>query len=82
MSAKNRIGWRGSTTTSPRRRAYQHRPERFDEFATRYKAELRDNPGLEELRKLTRRGVVTVVTATRDTDISQAAVLAELLKSH
>jgi uncharacterized protein YeaO (DUF488 family) len=61
---------------------YQHRPERFDEFASRYKAELRDNPGLEELRKLTGRGVVTLVTATRDTDISQAAVLAELLKSH
>ncbi len=60
---------------------YQHRPERFDEFASRYKAELRGNPALEELRKLTRRGVVTLVTATRDMDISQAAVLAELLKS-
>jgi uncharacterized protein YeaO (DUF488 family) len=42
---------------------------------------LRDSPALEELRKLTKRGVVTLVTATRDLDISQAAVLAKLLKS-
>lgn len=60
---------------------YQHRAERFDEFASRYKAELRDSPALGELREMTRHGVVTLVTATRDPDISQAAVLAELLKS-
>jgi uncharacterized protein YeaO (DUF488 family) len=58
---------------------YDHKPERFDEFASRYKAELRDSPALEELRKRAKRGVVTVVTATRDVDISQAAVLAKLL---
>lgn len=60
---------------------YQHKPERFDEFASRYKSELRGNPALDELRKLTKRGVVTLVTATRAVDISQAAVLARLLKS-
>jgi uncharacterized protein YeaO (DUF488 family) len=58
---------------------YDHKPERFDEFASRYKAELRDSPALEELRKLAKRGGVTLVTATRDVDISQAAVLAKLL---
>ena len=61
---------------------YQHRPERFDEFAARYTEELHDNPALEELRKLTKGSVVTLVTATRDVDISQAAVLAKLLGSH
>lgn len=60
---------------------YQHRPERFDEFASRYKAELSDNPALKDLRELAGHGVVTLVTATRALDISQAAVLAELLKS-
>ncbi len=60
---------------------YQHRSELFDEFAARYAAELRDNPALEQLRQLAGHGVVTLVTATRDLDISQAAVLAELLKS-
>ena len=60
---------------------YQHRAERFDEFAKRYEAELRDSPALDELRQLSRRSVVTLVTATRELDISQAAVLAKLLKS-
>ncbi|MGD1237058.1 DUF488 domain-containing protein [Mycobacterium seoulense] len=60
---------------------YQHRSERFDEFARRYEAELRHSAALDELRELAGRGVVTLVTATRDLDISQAAVLAELLKS-
>ncbi|OBH27407.1 hypothetical protein A5692_24600 [Mycobacterium sp. E342] len=60
---------------------YQHRSERFDEFAKRYRAELRDSPSLDELRDLARHGVVTLVTATREVDISQAAVLAEMLKS-
>ncbi len=59
---------------------YHHDPQRFDEFAARYREELNDSPALAELRKLARRGVVTLVTATRDLDISQAAVLASLLK--
>jgi uncharacterized protein YeaO (DUF488 family) len=59
---------------------YEHKPERFDEFAARYNKELQGSEALDELRKLTKRGVVTLVTATRDLDISQAAVLAALLK--
>ncbi|SPM32293.1 Uncharacterized conserved protein YeaO, DUF488 family, partial [Mycobacterium rhizamassiliense] len=62
------------------RKWYDHRPERFDEFASRYQAELRDSGALEELRALTEHGAVTLVTATRAVDISQAAVLAKLLK--
>ena len=61
---------------------YQHKPERFDEFASRYKAELRDSPALAELRTLAKRGAVTLVTATSDVDISHVAVLAKLLVSH
>lgn len=60
---------------------YQHRAERFDEFAARYKAELRDSAALAELRKRAKRGPVTLVTATREVDISQAAVLAKLLRA-
>jgi uncharacterized protein YeaO (DUF488 family) len=62
------------------RKWYDHRPERFDEFALRYQAELRDSGALGELRALTKHGAVTLVTATRAVDISQAAVLAKLLK--
>ena len=39
-----------------------------------------DIPALEGLRKLTKRGVVTLVTATREVEFSHAAVLAKLLK--
>lgn len=60
---------------------YQHRAERFDEFAARYKAELRDSAALAELRKRAERGPVTLVTATHEVDISQAAVLAKLLRA-
>jgi uncharacterized protein YeaO (DUF488 family) len=58
---------------------YQHQPQRFEEFAARYKTELRGSVALGELRKLAGHGSVTLVTATRDLDISQAAVLAKLL---
>jgi uncharacterized protein YeaO (DUF488 family) len=60
---------------------YHHRPERFDGFVARYTDEVHDNAALHELRKLTKRGVVTLVTATREVDGSHAAVLAKLLKS-
>jgi uncharacterized protein YeaO (DUF488 family) len=59
---------------------YHHEPDRFDEFAERYLEELRDGAALAELRKLAKRGVVTLVTATRDVEGSHAAVLARLLK--
>jgi uncharacterized protein YeaO (DUF488 family) len=59
---------------------YQHRPERYDEFVSRYEAELSGGPALEELRELTNGGVVTLVTATREVDGSHAAILAKLLK--
>jgi uncharacterized protein YeaO (DUF488 family) len=58
---------------------YNHQPERFDEFARRYREELQDSEALDELLKLTKRGVVTLVTATREVQGSHAAVLATLL---
>jgi len=59
---------------------YHHDLERFGEFAARYREELEDSAALDELRKLAKRGVVTLVTATREVDGSHAAVLAKLLK--
>ncbi|MEB3022741.1 DUF488 domain-containing protein [[Mycobacterium] crassicus] len=62
---------------------YNHQPERFDEFVTRYEAELQTPQGaaaFDALRALTRgHKTVTLVTATREVDGSQAAVLAKLL---
>ena len=61
---------------------YRHEPERFDEFAARYEAELSGNAALDELHTLTKRSVVTLVTATREVEGSHAAVLAKLLKGN
>jgi uncharacterized protein YeaO (DUF488 family) len=58
---------------------YNHQPERFDEFAARYRTELQGSEALDDLRKLTKRGVVTLVTATREIAGSHVAVLATLL---
>ncbi|MGB9227898.1 DUF488 domain-containing protein [Mycobacterium sp.] len=59
---------------------YHHQLELFDEFASRYEAELSGSPALQELRELAKRGVVTLVTATREVDASHAAVLGKLLE--
>ncbi len=62
---------------------YQHEPAKFDEFRRRYFAEL-DEPAASEalakLRALAADGPVTLLTATKELDLSQAAVLAALLR--
>jgi len=66
------------------RRWYGHEAARFPEFRRRYRAELRAGEqagALRRLRDLARAGPLTLVTATRDVDHSQAAVLAEELGS-
>ncbi|TNC21520.1 DUF488 domain-containing protein [Amycolatopsis alkalitolerans] len=64
------------------RRWYGHDPARFTEFRRRYLAELREPERREpvrHLRALARDRNVTLLTATRDVEHSQAAVLAEWL---
>jgi uncharacterized protein YeaO (DUF488 family) len=61
---------------------YGHQPDRFEEFARRYRLELEDPPrarALAHLRDLARDRPVTLLTATREPAISEAAVLAPLL---
>jgi uncharacterized protein YeaO (DUF488 family) len=65
-------------------RWYAHDPGRFAEFARRYHAEL-DDPerakAVTHLRELAQDRPLTLLTATKHSDISQAAVLAELLRA-
>jgi len=62
---------------------YQHDPAKFGEFRRRYAAELGE-PGpreaLSRIRSLAADGPVTLLTATKAVDLSQAAVLAALLR--
>jgi uncharacterized protein YeaO (DUF488 family) len=76
--------WAKDVAPSPDLRTwYQHDPAKFDEFRRRYTAELAQ-PGAREalarLRALAGERPVTLLTATRELDISQAAVLAGLLR--
>ncbi|MBT1002871.1 DUF488 family protein [Paenarthrobacter sp. DKR-5] len=64
------------------RKWYGHDPAKFDEFAKRYKAELRDPvraQALEHLRELAMGQRLTLLTATKAADISEAYVLADLI---
>ena len=65
------------------RKWYAHDPDRFADFGRRYQAELADPQraaALAHLRELADDGPVTLLTATRQPEISEAAVLARLLR--
>lgn len=65
------------------RKWYGHVPEKFAQFEARYRDELASQAGqgaLDHLRTLAKSDALTLVTATRDVDHSQAAVLARLLQ--
>jgi uncharacterized protein YeaO (DUF488 family) len=62
---------------------YGHEVDKFATFRERYIAELQapePAAALARLRDLARSGAVTLLTATRDVEHSQAAVLAEQLR--
>jgi uncharacterized protein YeaO (DUF488 family) len=62
---------------------YGHDPAKFDEFRRRYAAELEQpaaREGLARLRALAADRPVTLLTATRELGLSQATVLAEVLR--
>lgn len=72
-------GWNKDVAPSTAlRKAFNHRPERFQEFSKRYRAELKNNPAVEELRAL--KGKVTLIYGARDPIINHAVVLAKVLK--
>ncbi len=66
------------------RRWYGHDPGRFEEFGRRYRVELqgpRQAEALSHLRGLAKDRRLTLLTGTRQPEISEAAVLAALLRA-
>jgi uncharacterized protein YeaO (DUF488 family) len=64
------------------RKWYAHDPRKFDEFSRRYVAELErpeQHAALEHLRELARDRPLTLLTASRLVDFSEATVLAGLI---
>jgi uncharacterized protein YeaO (DUF488 family) len=65
------------------RRWFGHRPERWDEFRTRYGEELRTPEAREEmraLRALAREGPVTLLYGAKDEELNNAVALRDALR--
>jgi uncharacterized protein YeaO (DUF488 family) len=66
------------------RKWYGHVPEKFAQFEARYRDELATSSAraaLDHLRALADESTLTLLTATKDVEHSQAAVLAGLLRA-
>jgi len=64
------------------RKWYSHDPAKFSEFTRRYRAELKEverGKALQHLRDLAADQRLTLLTSTKEPEISEAAVLAEIL---
>ena len=64
------------------RKWYSHDPKKFEEFSRRYREELKaEEPAetLESLRGYAKKGRLTLLTAAKRDDISQATVLATII---
>lgn len=64
------------------RQWFGHDPDRFEKFSRRYRDELTEASRRDELdtvAELAQKSAVTLLTATKDPDISHTAVLAEVL---
>jgi len=64
------------------RQWYRHDPDKFGEFEKRYRAELRDPDhadALASLRGYAGRGTLTLLTASKRDDISEAEVVRRML---
>lgn len=75
--------WRKEVSPSKQpRQWYGHDPEKFTEFERRYRSELEDDErseALADLRKRASAGPVTLLTASKRDDISEATVLQRVL---
>ncbi len=64
------------------RRWFDHRPERWDEFRERFRAELDERPGaLDILRDLLAQGDVTLVFGSKEERYNNASALKEFLEA-
>jgi uncharacterized protein YeaO (DUF488 family) len=64
------------------RKWYSHDPSLFEEFTHRYHDELTEPTraeALAHLQALAKQGTLTLLTATKSAEISEAAVLADIL---
>jgi uncharacterized protein YeaO (DUF488 family) len=66
------------------RKWYGHDPDKFEAFVSRYREELEEPErasALRHLRLMAAHDRLTLLTATKQPELSQAAILADLLRS-
>ena len=69
------------TPSTDLRKWYGHEPARFAEFRRRYRAELAEHAKeIDALRAMVRGRAATLITATREVDLSHAAVMRGILR--
>jgi len=69
------------TPSTDLRKWYGHEPSRFAEFRRRYRVELTEHKDqLDALRAMVKGRAVTLITATREVDLSHAVVMREMLQ--
>ncbi len=74
---------RAIAPSAPLRKWYGHKPEKWEEFRRRFRAELANSPRkelLEELIQRARREKVTLVFGARDAEHCNATVIAEMIR--
>lgn len=78
----DRVAWvREAAPSSGLRTWFGHDPERFAEFAERYRAELDTRPeALEPILAAARKGPVTLLYTAKDTEHNHAPVLRDYLR--
>ena len=63
------------------RKWFSHDLSKWQEFRKRYRKELKDRPGMiEDLKKVVRRGTVTLLYAAKDSERNNAVVLKEMIE--
>ena len=75
-------GWLKDVAPSPDlRRWWHHDPDRFEDFARRYRTELDDNPALEDLLSIVREhDRTTLIFAAKDPAVNHALILRDYVR--
>ena len=75
-------GWLKNVAPSPDlRRWWHHDPDRFEDFARRYRTELDDNPALGDLLSIVREhDRTTLVYAAKDPAVNHALILRDYIR--
>ena len=81
VKAKVDLWMRDIAPTDKLRKWFNHDPDRWKEFEKKYRAELKKNQALAELKKIIKsKKKITLLYGAKDTERNQAAVIYKIVK--